>query len=606
MAKNLQITKITASATPKAWSQAYHAGNLTAVITVTPNEKETGPSVAIVGKDLLNTFESEYFTIENKSLATIKEAVETTYKKSASTHTISLLVAAAIQNTLYVVLAGSGDIFLLRQGKIGTLLEQRGDKDILSSSGFLEHGDIVVLASPAFLELVDKEKLFTTLNENALADAGDLLTPTIHAASKGDAAALFLKYEDEHPSVTHKPAEKDEEKKEEKEEIKHEKEQKEEDKDKESEHKPSVHMPSVHELPTEIDTEPILSRPLDGEEQPVRRKKSGLSHQRKLLLTIVIVLLLVLGATVYFALARQKAAQQTALFTASFPTAQSKYDEGVGLLDLNVTVAKQDLLDAQQILQGLQAKLDKNSQEEKKVEGLLTQVNDKLTIASNANAVSSTKVVPSDNSVLAYALAHTDSQYITEDTANLYTINNQGITQVSKKTGSPKTIVTNTSSWKSVGGFATYLNNFYVLDTPAGIYKFAGSGSKYTKSNYLASGVNPDLSQAKDIAIDGSIWVVNSDGTILKFTKGKQDSLTISGLDKPLSSPTRIYTTVDMDNVYILDNGNARLVEIDKNGAYKAQYATGLLKNATQLTVDEKNKTATFISSGTAYQIALK
>lgn len=597
MAKNIQVTKITASSTPTAWSQAYHAGNLTAVVTVTPKTKDDATSLAIVGKDLLNTFESEYFTIENKNLATIKDAVETTYKKSATTHHISFLVAAAIQNTLYVVLGGSGDIFLLRKGKIGTLLEQKGDKEILSSSGFLEHGDIVVLAAPAFMQLVDKEKLFATLTENPLTDAGDLLTPVIHAASEGDATALFLKYEDENPPLVQE--EKEEESKEAKKEIL-------ETKDAAPEHveeHPKEHEPIIdHQLPQEEKAEPIFSKPLDM--TPTTKKKTALPHRKKLLLTIILVLLVVLGAAIYFALAKQKSMQQQAVFNAAYPTAQSKYDEGVGLLDLNVTVARQDLTDAKQILEGAKDKLPVDSQEGKKVQELLQKVNDKLAIASNANAVSATKTAPTDGTVLAYALTHPEINYLTEDTANIYTIDDQAITQISKKTQTAKKIVT--ASWKSVGGFAAYLGNFYVLDTTAGIFKFVGSGAKYTKSNYLAPGVTPDLSQAKDIAIDGSIWVIESDGTILKFTKGKQDTLTITGLDKPLSSPTRVVTNVDMDNVYILDNGNGRIVVIDKNGVYKAQYATGLLKNATQLAVDEKGKTATFISSGTAYQINLK
>src|SRR5260221_12878639 len=116
MAKNIQVAKIVASSSPTAWAQAYHAGSLTAVVSVTPKEKEDGTSLHIVGKDLLNTFESEYFTLEDKNLTSIKHAVETTYKKSSDTHHISFLVATAIRNTLYLVMAGNGAIFLLRKG----------------------------------------------------------------------------------------------------------------------------------------------------------------------------------------------------------------------------------------------------------------------------------------------------------------------------------------------------------------------------------------------------------------------------------------------------------------------------------------------------------
>ncbi len=47
------------------------------------------------------------------------------------------------------------------------------------------------------------------------------------------------------------------------------------------------------------------------------------------------------------------------------------------------------------------------------------------------------------------------------------------------------------------------------------------------------------------MAIDGSIWVLENDGTILKFTRGKADNFNISGLDKAFSSPAKIFTNVD-------------------------------------------------------------
>ena len=588
MARNIHVSKITASATPTAWSQAYHAGNLTAVVCVSPKDSDGDEtSLHIVGKDLLNTFESEYFTLENKNLISIKQAVETTYKKSATTHNISFLVAAALQNTLYVVLAGNGSILLIRKEKMGTLLEQETEVPaILSSSGFLENGDVVVLAASAFIKLVDKEKLFTALSDTSVIDAAEALTPTVHAASQGDATALFLQYEDETPAV-------------------------------------STVEKSLHETPSQEVTqdnfatpsqieetpkaevkkeEPIFSQPLEPTHPPTVKK--GLSHKRKLLLTISLIIILVLGATSFFAIRKQQEAKNAALFNASYPQAQKKYDEAQGIMDLNPSLAQQDLTQAQQQLEPLKTQLTNNSTEQKQVIDLLGKIQTDLSTISTANTVAATKVDATTNPLLAYAASHTGTSYLTEDATNIYTADATGITQIAKKTSTSKTLVTNKGTWQSVGGFETYLGNFYLLDTKAGILKFA-SGN-YVKSNYFAAGVSPDLTQVTSIAIDGSIWVLESNGNILKFTKGKQDSLTVSGLDKPFSSPTRIVTTVDDDNVYVLDNGNGRIVELDKTGKFVKSFASTLLKKATQLTVDEKNKTATFLSSGSTYQIPLQ
>lgn len=611
MAKNIQVAKIVASTTPNAWAQAYHAGNLTAVICVTPKGKEDATSLHIVGKDLLNTFESEYFTIEDKNLTSIKHAVETTYKKSAETHNITFLVAAALHNTLYVVLAGNGSVYLMRKGKIGTLLEQQTEApEILSSSGFLEDKDSVVLASPAFLHLVNKEKLFETLSTNSPADAAEMLTPTIHAASDGDAAALFFNYEDSETIPPHKmtleshhlqkPAEV--EKKEEEERMP--KTEEHEPAKEPDEELPSHTLPlqediKRHELPEDT-KEPIFSKPLDRSLIPSRKR--GLSHRRKLLLTILVILIVVLGATSYFAITKQQENQRVALFNSLYPPAEKKYEEAQGLMDLNVATAKEDLTASKQQLEDAQSKFPASSPQAKQIADLLSKIDNALTQLQTANTTSAEKVDTTSSPLLAYAASHTDISYLTQDATNIYTADNTAITQITKKTQASKKLVS--STWGSVGGFETYLGNFYLLDTKTGIFKFA-SGN-YAKSNYFATGVTPDLSSANSIAIDGSIWVLENTGTILKFTKGKQDSLTLSGLDKQLSSPTRIVTTVDDDNVYILDNGNGRIVVIDKTGKFVTQYANSLLKKATQLVVDEKNKKALFLSSGSVYQLSLQ
>jgi len=107
------------------------------------------------------------------------------------------------------------------------------------------------------------------------------------------------------------------------------------------------------------------------------------------------------------------------------------------------------------------------------------------------------------------------------------------------------------------------------------------------------------------MSIDGSIWLLFSDGTISKYTKGTSDNFKISGLDAPLSKPSKIVTNADMTNVYVLDTGNKRIVTIDKKGTYLSQVVSDTLSSATELIVDEKNKKARFLSSGKIYEVGL-
>ena len=130
--------------------------------------------------------------------------------------------------------------------------------------------------------------------------------------------------------------------------------------------------------------------------------------------------------------------------------------------------------------------------------------------------------------------------------------------------------------------------------------------SGFAKTNYFAADVTPDFSKAVSMAIDSSVYVLSTDGTIAKFTKGKADTFSIKGLSKKLSNPTAIVTSGDDTNVYVLDNGNSRIVVFDKSGNYKTEYSASVIKSAKDFEVLESDKIAYVLSGGKLYQIDLK
>lgn len=604
MAKSLlSVANIVATATPLAWAQAYHAGGLTAVVAVRHKEEaaETVASLHIVGKDILNTFESEYFTLENKSLTSIHKAVEATYKKSADTHDISLIVAASVQNALYVFLAGTGEIFLLRKGKLGSLLAQHIQEDatdVQAASGFLEDGDMVVLATTPFTEIVSHASLLSALTDNTAEGAGEILSPKIHEVQEGGAAALIFSYKEDEATpadVLTEPAGVGEEK--EQQEVK--------------EDTAPIHQQQAiaHETTHEIEEREELAptpEPMRAPDLSVqRRHKTPFSHRQKLFLTIAIVLLIVLASTVYLSMKKMRDDKAAALFQGVFAPAQQKYDEGQGLLTLNQSLARDDFKQAKDMLEGAKSKFPADSQEEKQITDLLAKVDKGLSDTAQINTVEAKKVDSSTDAFLAFASKNT-GKVLTQDDTSFYMGSDTAISQVNKKTAKSTDIIKNKTDWKTMAGLGTYLGNFYIADSSDGVLKYVPAGGSFSKSAYFADGVKPDLSKATSLAIDGSIWILTTDGQILKFTKGKADSFSISGLDNKFSSPTRIVTSVDDDNIYILDNGNTRIVVIKKDGTYVAQYGANILKNTTEMTVSEKNKKVLVLSSSDIYQIDLK
>lgn len=588
MKSPITFAKIVATPTIGSWSQAYNAGNLAAVISLTQSavtseegEFESNLSLPSLGKELLNTLEAEYFTLETKNLETIKQAILTTCEKLTGPIVVSLAVAVIIENILYVYLYGEGKVLMKRAGRLGTLLKQSEEQSILSGSGFIENGDIIILETPQFEKIVPEHMLLPCLEHDKLSEMAEILSPVIHKEQEGGAAALAFSYKEDLPAPT--TISKDEE-------------------------KPLpetlisddfVLPEEVHPQKNETKEKPYKPLPLPG--RPAPTETAAISHPRKLFLTIAIILAVVLVASVYFAIKKQQAVTRHALFESSIVPAQKKYDEGQSLMDLNKSLARDDFQSAKQMIQSVMANLPPSSQEAQEGQALLGKINDAL---NNTAAVTSVNATPVDLSVspLLSAVAKNSVPYAATDGTTVFLADNSAISSV--KTDTQKIVIKNSGDWKTIGGFGVYLGNFYLLDTKDGIIKYAGETTP--KTNYLASGVAPDFTKATDLAIDGSIWVLTNDGSISKFTKGAQDQFTLKGLDKPFVKPTRIVTSVDDDNVYILDNGNKRIVVFDKTGNFLAQYESGILGSATAIDVHEKDKKIYVLNSGKAYEIDIK
>ena len=74
------------------------------------------------------------------------------------------------------------------------------------------------------------------------------------------------------------------------------------------------------------------------------------------------------------------------------------------------------------------------------------------------------------------------------------------------------------------------------------------------------------------MAVDGDIYVLTKNGSLLRYRSGAKDSFKIKGLEVALNGPLQVYTSVDLQSLYVLDKGNNRIVVLDKEGNLKTQY----------------------------------
>lgn len=127
--------------------------------------------------------------------------------------------------------------------------------------------------------------------------------------------------------------------------------------------------------------------------------------------------------------------------------------------------------------------------------------------------------------------------------------------------------ITGTETWRTPVAFDNFNNNFYVLDPGANAihkYQATAGGYEVAPSSYVLATAEIDLSRAIDMAIDGDIFVLMSDASVLRLRGGQRETFAISGLDGDSLKATRIFTEVDTDSLYLVDSANKRIVEIDK------------------------------------------
>lgn len=565
----ITFANIVATPTPTAWSQAYTAGKLYAVLSLEGKDTESS-HLAATGKEIINALVEEFFTLETKDLTTIKTAVIQTSEKVPQEIQACLVVVSVVSTVVYAFSFGGGKVMLKRNDKVGTILQPKGDdeKTVQAVSGFLQSDDTIILQTKQFADTVttDDIKNFATPTE-----AVELLSPKIHGKELGGASAIILNYKEEAAVVPLAQETFPEEKEEE-------------------------------EIPSALEAEVAEKVHVEKARFTLPKIRMALPHiklripfKMLLLLLIPLVLLGILGFSIWTTKQRQENEKIQKLFEKVYPTAEKQYNEGQALLSLNKTLAQDDFQKAETLLAENINKFPKDSSEYQKIQELYTKVQSVTEEQAGGKMIPATEVSAS-NSPLLQALLKNKATYTTQSDTTIYTGSTTGI-----QTADGKTIIENGDDWKALGGIGAFGANVYVLDkTGNEILKYLGA-SKDSKSTY-ASGA---FTKAAGMAIDSSIYVLNNDGSVKKFTRGSLNAFGITGLETPLKSPIRIFTNADTDNVYILDPGTSRVVVLNKSGDFQQAYTATIISNAQDFDVQEKNKKIYILSSEKVYEISI-
>ncbi|MFA5128027.1 MAG: hypothetical protein WC457_03445 [Patescibacteria group bacterium] len=117
---------------------------------------------------------------------------------------------------------------------------------------------------------------------------------------------------------------------------------------------------------------------------------------------------------------------------------------------------------------------------------------------------------------------------------------------------------------------------------------------------------NQNIRDGVDLAIDGDLFVLKTDGQILKFTKGVSQNFSLQTIDPALDSGNDIWTYTDSVNLYVLDAKNKRLITFDKTGQFLRQITANDFTSPVSAAIDETSGSAYILDSGKVYKIHIK
>jgi len=634
---NIRLAKIVGTVNEKSWSQVHEFkpdgeklkthGQLMAGLSFKAKKEDI--NISSFGTEIITRLQEMYYSNESKSiLKKTAQVMESLGGEFFNEVELEVVLMVVWNDVLYAGKSGEGQVYLWRDGELVKLLSGEGNQVV---SGKIKANDKLIAGTGEFFKIADKEAVQSALNEEEIMQVMENLAGVIHGDEKNSQAAAIIAGVDEETV---------------KEEIivgkKEEMEEKEEEK--EEQYQPKSDKQLVGGIKEKIGL--IVGK----FKELLKKRKSGMVFVRggrgksqKSAATVALVLILIFGLSLVLAGKKREKNKRETEYQAVLEEVRYKYDEALGLIELNPLRAKSLLKDSEERIKLYESeseeKLSKELEELRvKIEEVLGQVQREYKLES-ATEWFDFSLVKDGFKASDWELEEDEVIVWDEETKTVVLINletkasrvvvggdeinkgelvglagERGMVVASNQvavvdTGDNEVVAEiGADEWGEIEDAVGFGGNLYLLDgTKEGqIWKYLGVTSGLSSKRSYLKGETFDLSEAVSMAIDASVWVLFSDGTIVKYTRGVKDAFVVTGLDQAFDTPKKIFTSPEVEHLYILDQKKTRVVVIDKEGEYKAQYVWQGIAGVHDLVVSEELGKIFLVTGEKVFVIELK
>ncbi|MCL4360402.1 hypothetical protein M1555_04105 [Patescibacteria group bacterium] len=532
----------------------------------------------------------------------------------------SLILMVPVGNVVYLVMAGEGCVYCKRGSAVSVLLERAS-----GLSGEVREGDTFILATRGFERGLTKDELAGAFDHLSSEEVAEKLTLLLHGSAGADGgAALIFQVKGLVPV----------------------------------EEEPAAGRVRSEAVSTNYTARPparfwatmrqtVASHRMRRVTRQVHRLRAFAETRNTPLLLVTGILFLLFVASIVLGIRKEAgSAGGTASVRQVVNEAQHSYDEGVALLDLNPLKGRERLNAAKDLLTPVVATVSAGTEDGKALHRLYQQITDSLTMAMQVIRVAPSvfydaSLLKKNATIRTFALEQNTLALLDATTNTVFTVSvdtksgqvlgggeslvgsrligihgdtvfvlvSDGIRSLSLRSP-PGTqgLIKNDAHWETISAVVAFGGNIYLLDSGASrIWKYVATDTGFSElREYLNPDTIPDFRAATGMAIDGSVWIGTRGGQVLRFTQGKPDTFVPQGVSPPFGTTLSVYTSDAAQRVYVLDSDNKRIVVMDKDGTYVAQYQWDASLQPSQFAVSETNKLVFLLANGKLYSFPLK
>ncbi len=148
--------------------------------------------------------------------------------------------------------------------------------------------------------------------------------------------------------------------------------------------------------------------------------------------------------------------------------------------------------------------------------------------------------------------------------------------------------------------------NLYLLSTnPQLIYRTSLVNNNLTSATRWLNTNQGELTNAVSLTVDGSIYVLFSDGVIKKYIRGAKKDFILPAINPSITNANKIRTSSDKDYLYILETAAKRIIVINKQGTLVAQLIFPTMTGPTDIAISEKDQMIFILDGDKVYSYSI-